>query len=397
MQNQIYQDIICFSSAYWDEALWTNKQHIMSRLSKSHRVLYIEPGIFSKRYFTQNTLRRPLRWFKWLRRENENLWIYSPLILFYRGSPWLRDIGWRILLSFVRRFVSKQHFQSPLLWIYQPEAVRSVGELAANLVLYDCVDEISNFPYYLKNIQHQQSVLKDENSLLSKADLVVTTAQTLYEAKRHKNPNTHLVHNVADVEHFSTALCTETIIPADIACLKGPRIGFIGAVSEYKVNFELIKHISQVHPEWHIVLIGPVGEGDLQTQVTILHGLPNVHLLGHRPYAVLPAYIKGFDVCIIPYNLNEYTAGVFPMKFFEFLGTGKPVVSTKLPSLQGYEFIAAFADNNQKFVALIESALQNDNDAEKARRIEIAQQNSWDQRIGKIMELVTQIQERKQK
>ena len=145
------------------------------------------------------------------------------------------------------------------------------------------------------------------------------TAEGLLKSRRLVNSNTHYFSNVADYAHFARARESMTDLPGDLAALPTPRIGFIGAISGYKLDFPLLRKIAMAHPEWSVILIGKVGEGDPWTDVADLRSIPNIHFFGPRPYALLPGYLKGFDVAILPSAINEYTAGMFPMKFFEYL------------------------------------------------------------------------------
>jgi glycosyltransferase involved in cell wall biosynthesis len=137
-----------------------------------------------------------------------------------------------------------------------------------------------------------------------------------------------------------------------------------------------------------VVLIGPTGISDPSTDVGKLRAMPNVHLLGHRRYEQLPNYLKGFDVAVIPYRLNDYTNGVFPIKFFEFLASGRPVVISPLPAVREYWGAVRVADTAEAFVQACERALSEDEPDARRQRIELARQNSWDSRVNKLNDLM---------
>ena len=173
-----------------------------------------------------------------------------------------------------------------------------------------------------------------EPKLVRRADLVATTSPGLRD--RHAASGAKrcvFMPNVADAEHFAAALAPDVAVPADLVALPAPRIGFVGAVSGYKLDFELIRGLALVRPGYSFVLIGQVGEGDPWTDASRLSGLPNLHLLGPRPYSALPAYLAGMQAAMLPSAANPYTAAMFPMKFFEYLAAGLPVVTTPLPAL----------------------------------------------------------------
>jgi glycosyltransferase involved in cell wall biosynthesis len=199
------------------------------------------------------------------------------------------------------------------------------------------------------------------------------------------NPErTHLVHNVGDFAHFSRARDESTQVPEDFRGLPRPVIGFLGAVSGYKLDIEWLLALARRHREASLVLVGPVGVGDKTTDVGVLAAEPNVHLLGHRPYETLPSYVKGFDVAVIPYKQNDYTANVFPIKFFELLASGKPVVISPLPALADYYDRVEVARSAEEFVAACERALLDPARGQGAR-LALAAENTWEHRVERMM------------
>lgn len=308
------------------------------------------------------------------------------LLSLYRFPRFLQYISWKIALRQIRAICRRLGFRNIVLWVYSPEDVRAVDLLGESLIVYDCVDNYAASPYYLRSKRRAGYLKKLEERLLRRADIVATTSQPLWEEKKAFNPNTHFVQNVGDAKHFQQAMDEQTPIHEDIAQVKKPIIGFIGAVNDHKVDFALLNHLAQRHPEWQLVLIGPIGGWGGKTDTSTLDH-PNIHLLGKRPYDQLPGYIKAFDVCIIPYNLNAYTQGVFPIKFMEFLATGKPVVVTALPSLAEYRYLAPMAEDHETFLVLVEQALA---DPVKGReeRVAMAHRNTWEDRAKTLLNLV---------
>ena len=181
-----------------------------------------------------------------------------------------------------------------MLWIYQPEYERYIGKLGAKLVVYDCVDEYSTFPIYNKPGK-KEKIIETEKSLLKKADLVITSAPNLYENKKRYNKNTYLVHNVGNAEHFMKALDKNLEAPEDIASIKKPIIGFVGALDRYKVDFELLQLLAEKHSEWSIVLIGPAGKVDFSTKTSSLKKFANIHILGTTGAYVSASYERNLS------------------------------------------------------------------------------------------------------
>lgn len=380
-------DIVCLSSDHWDAPLWTNKQHVMSRLAGAgHRVLYVDPltGLATLWRGRKTTPYRRMDWFRWTHQRMRNLWVHSAL-----GFPWSRVSGvdrfvnpWLRLLV-LKHVVKRLGFLSPVLWIYHPSDVFLVGRLGEEVVAYDCVDEIAAWtgdPHLCRTIQ------QNERRLLELADVVFTTARPLYEARKRENANTYLVENAADYAHFSRAQ-ESGAIPADVAAIPRPIVGFVGAIRQRKVDVQLLAEVARSCPHWSLVLIGPVCETQVKLRLSVL---PNVHLLGYREYQTLPDYLRAFDVCMIPYRVdNEYIRNVFPMKFFEFLATGKPVVTTGLPSLEKYGDVVAIAHSPQQFIEGVKRGISGAGaERDVMARMTLAKENSWEKRIGQMVMLV---------
>ncbi|MFU8805342.1 MAG: glycosyltransferase, partial [Bradymonadaceae bacterium] len=310
---------------------------------------------------------------------------YSPLFagIFGHGHP-VRDyftFDKKVLMT--REFVRRNQLEDPIVWVYHPGFGDCVNRISRKLLIYDCVDNYAAFPTYRDD---PEWLMAREERLCRNADLVFTTSSALYESRRPFNPeNTHLVHNVGDATHFKRAMDDDLAVPDDIASIQGPVIGFVGALSDYKLNIEWLIHLADSRPNINIVLIGPIGMADRSTNVTALRRRSNIHLLGYRDYADLPAYIKGFDVAVIPYRINDYTSSVFPIKFFEFMASGKPVVISNLPALRAYYDDVEVACHQNDFVAACDRALLDEDALRKRARVALAERNSWSSRIGAIM------------
>lgn len=383
------ENIVCLAGADWDNPLWTNRQHIMSRLSHQNRILYVES--FGLRPPSVNTkdLSRVLVKLRYiwrnLRKINDRLFIYTPLLVPFYKFESIKRFNHLILLHSLRKISKKLEFQQPILWSYVPNAIDLVGQLGEKLIVYHCVDELSATPGFPRD-----TIRVMERQFLRKADVVITTSKGLYEDKRKLNPNTYYQPNVADAVHFMKAMDESTPVPPDIARIPTPRIGYVGHLADHKVDLGLIQYVAKTHKEWSIVIIGPVWAGNKKDNQNIetLGNEPNVYLLGFKPYEVLPCYLKAFDVCMLPHKLTEYSVRSFPLKFNEFMATGRPIVSSGLPALEEYADMIWMARNRHDFVRGINYYLNSDNEAMKAKRVEIACQNTWEHRIKSISRIV---------
>ncbi len=392
--------IVCFSSQDWGDRMWTNKQHIMSRLAKKHRVVHMDFGISSPLTFAARALaKHPAE-------------LFAPRTLFrdgiakqagdgdlYLGSSW-GPPGLKLLpqdnavrchftyeqkVHIVQAWLERERIRDAIIWVYHPAFGDTVLRLPRKLLVYDCVDEYTAFPPY-KNCRAW--IAARERTLCENADLVFCTAPALFEKKQGYNPaGTHYVHNVGDADHFKRALADGTRVPPELTALPKPVIGFVGAVSNYKLNIDWLLELARARPSYQLCLIGPIGVADPSTNVSKLKALPNVHVLGPREYAVLPEYMKGFDAAVIPYRLNEYTESVFPIKFFEYLATGKPVVVSRLPAISQFLGAVRVADDAASFIAECDAALA-ENGSGRDARVALAEANSWSSRVDALMGLI---------
>ncbi len=391
--------VVCFSSQPWEDKMWTNKHHIMTRVAKQHRVIFVN--------FRQQS---PFAFVRQARRHTPstrvrlgNLWSEAAVRTVPEGlevldvwTPWLNFVGSGHVLrrsnefehrvSVVGRWLAEQGIDDAVLWVYHPGYGDTVAHLPHSAILYDCVDEYTAFPEFRRN---KPWIAERERKLCEAADVVACTAPSLYDTKQALAPGrTHFVHNVGEGKHFEQALNPALPVAADLEAIPHPRIGFIGAVSDYKLNIDWLLHLAEARPDFSIVLVGPTGIADPSTDVGKLKAKPNVHLLGHRSYDQLPGYLKGFDVAVIPYRINDYTRAVFPIKFFEFLASGRPVVISSLPAVRDYWDAVRVADDADQFVAACVEALQPEPDSARQRRIDLSRQNSWDSRVEKLLNLL---------
>jgi glycosyltransferase involved in cell wall biosynthesis len=337
-------DITLLSTADWDQPLWTNKQHVACELAAlGHRVIYVESlglrGLRTVRRGARGDGRRVWRRLQRslgpLREERANLWVWSPLVLPGAADGWALRLNRWLLGCGLARVQRRIGFQRDCLWTYSPMTLAVLPDAAYGQVVYHCVDAIQAQPE-----MPAAAISHWEQQLCRRADQVFVTSPQLLRSLSPLNPRTRFYPNVADSAHFAQAMDPALPIAVDLARIPMPRLGFVGAVSGYKLDLSLVAALARRRPEWSLVLVGPVGEGDPGTDVSELRGLANVHLLGQRPYTSLPAYLKGFQVGLLPLSFNAYTQAMFPMKFFEYLAAGLPVVASAIDALRPYDHLA---------------------------------------------------------
>ncbi|MBB6115747.1 hypothetical protein F4826_002671 [Rahnella inusitata] len=381
------KDIVLLSTADWDNPFWTNKQHVAVELSSlGYKVFYIDSlGLrapsFNKKDMSR-VFKRVSKLFAAPKKKRENLWVWSPVTLPWNKYKLIRAFNKLYLKWMVNFWTRYLKFKDKVMWTYNPLTKRLVDVSDYKSLIYHCVDEIKAQPGMPVTILEEA-----ENELIKDADIVFVTSPNLYESRKKINPNTHYHSNVADFNHFNKSLTVDFPRPIDIRDIQGPVLGFIGAISSYKVNFELLSYIASHRPNYQIVLIGLVGEGDPATDISILKEHKNIHLIGPKSYNELPAYLKYFDVALLPNVINSYTDSMFPMKFFEYLSAGKNVVSVNLKAIQGFKDYVNISSTNDDFIADIDNVLLGQG-ISLDKRLELAKQFTYHERTRKMLDLI---------
>jgi glycosyltransferase involved in cell wall biosynthesis len=375
------RDIVCVGFNDWRTDLWTNQHHLMARLARRNRVLFVESlGLRRPQLTAARDVRRiGRRLVTGLRGpgEADGLNVLSPLVLPLHGWPAARALNARLLPALVGRTARRLGLRDVLLWGYVPQAELLLDTLAPRTVVYHCVDDIA-----AQERIDTASFVAAERRFAARADLVLASAPRLAERMRTLSDRVLYAPNVADTAAFSAAL-EPGPVDLELALLPEPRLVFTGAVSEAKLDFDLLASIARARPSWSIALVGPVGLGDPSTDVSALADLPNVHLLGTRAYADLPAVLRGAAAGLIPYRSSQLTASIFPMKVYEYLAAGLPVVASPLPALEGVQDVVV-ADGLDATLAALDAALAGDGEQTRRARSARAAEHSWDARLAEI-------------
>lgn len=372
--------IVCVGFADWDADLWTNQQHLMSRLARDNTVLFVESLGLRRPQLASRDLRRLAR--RLVRglappRRRDGLHVLAPLVLPLHSNAAVRALNARLLAALVRRAARRLGMRDVLLWGYVPQAEVLLDALAPRTVVYHCVDDIAA----QKGIDGP-SFSAAEERFARRADLVLASAPALAERMRTLSEHVLYAPNVADTRLFAGALEDGPTDPG-MAALARPRIVFTGAVVATKLDLDLLAGLARARPEWSIALVGPVGAGDPSTDLSPLASLPNVHLLGPRRYAELPAVLRGADAALIPYAVNALTASVFPMKVYEYLAAGLPVAATPLPALAALEEVA-FAADAGAMADTLDALMAADGPEQRRARSRAAGAHSWEERLAQI-------------
>ena len=379
--------IVAFAKDWHEDP--TSNHHVLRELAKTRRVLWLNslatrtPKLSSGRDLGK--IKRKLGEFVRGPQNVENdLWVMSPLVLPLPHSAVARAINRQVLCATIRALRLRLGIKDFQLWTFLPNTADYVGTLGESLSVYYCVDEWSMFSY----LDKEQTVAA-EHKLLDRVDAVFAINHALADAKRERNQATYVSPHGVDHAQFARALDDATVVPADIASLPHPRIGFYGTLQTW-VDFELIAHIARARPAWQIVLIG-----QQLADVSALRGLPNVHLLGQKRHDELPAYCKGFDVGMIPYRIDERMAFVNPLKLREYLSAGIPVVSTAVPEVMRYANLCEIATTPAEFIGAIERVLADTTREARRARSAAMTKETWAARVAEVTQTVDQIAQRK--
>jgi glycosyltransferase involved in cell wall biosynthesis len=245
------------------------------------------------------------------------------------------------------------------------------------MVIYHCVDEYSAFSGVPRD-----ALMRMEQDLVRRADLVITSGERLRDERRGLNDNTHFVSHGVDVDHFAGALDPNVEIPTDIRSIARPIVGFFGLLADW-VDIDMFRTIAMARPDWSVVLIGKAA-----TETASLRGISNLHILGQKPYTALPGYCRAFDVGIIPFRVNELTVRANPLKLREYLAAGLPVVSTPLPEVARYDGLVRLASTADDFRHGIEAALADRSEVARRRRVDAMRAEGWMARVEEISTLI---------
>ncbi|MDA2936699.1 glycosyltransferase [Acidobacteria bacterium AH-259-A15] len=374
-------EVVLLYGPFWDAPARLSKHHLARYWAQTRRVLYVDSPPNPLSFYTRREEAVAL----WKRYRHgpiklaERLWIHTYLYpLPYRGSftgfggRWVNTFNQMVIRGQLLRSLQHLEFERPVLFVCSAHALPLVNHIPHRLLVYHCSDDYTLVPSF------PASFPELEAELIRRCDVVITTTEELGKAKAHLTPNLFTVKNGADVKHFARTQAPETPLAPELASLSKPVVGYVGSVFRW-INQEWVRHAATELRDWNFVFVGPQ-----QTDVSLLRSLPNVHFLGPRPYSDLPQYLRGFHVAIVPFAMNELTLRASPIKFYEYLASGLPIVATRLPDLEPLEHLVGLVRTAAEFVEALQEAVQKDSPAARKARMSAAEKHSWEARFKQI-------------
>jgi glycosyltransferase involved in cell wall biosynthesis len=378
-------DIVTFANDWTADP--TSKHHLMKRFAERNRVLWVEAaGMRTPSLNRSGDLQRLVTKARSFTRRARpvlpGLHAYSPPTIPLPGSRVASAANAALYRGSIGRELRSLGMRSdPLLWVYGPHVAPWIRGMRRQFLLYHCVDRWSAFQGYDPEV-----MIAGEAEICRAADLVIASAEDLAERCRQYTDNVHYVSHGVDHAHFATAL-EPGDLPADIANIPGPRIGFFGLIHEW-VDIDLIGRLADRLP-YSFVLIGATDQ-DLGP----LTARKNVYHLGRRKYAELPDYSRGFAAAIVPFRTSELTQSVNPIKLREYAAAGLPVVSTGLPEVRRCADIAVCADGDDEWVSALQAAVERGADeAERRRQSARVLGEDWSAVVERIEGLIREARE----
>lgn len=381
MARRTMRDVIFVSLEDWDE-IWRRNQFVCAELARRHpkvTILFVEPPVDVLHDLGHGRARRIKERATRSICGLNNIIVTRPLKAFPNSLPLSRKINQKIFREHVKRVSQKLGMQQPILWINPHWAHHLAGQMGERAVIYDITDDwVSPTQYETQ----RRRVAQEDAELCWKADAVIVCSKKLLEMKRTMASNLHLIPNGVDVKHYQSKLNGE-----HEPTWRKPVLGYTGTLHPERVDVPLVEELARNMPDASVVLIGPnhLSAADRAR----LKACANVMIGGPVPYQDIPRYMRGFDVCITPHRRSEFTESLNPIKLWEYLAVGKPIVSTDVAGFRDYPQVVRLARDSNEFISQVREAVKENGQLREARQ-ELAAQNSWNPRVDQIERLIAQ-------
>ncbi|MCG8314452.1 MAG: glycosyltransferase [Pseudomonadales bacterium] len=374
-------DIIYFGND-WNAENKTSSHHISERLSRTNRLIYVEcPGLRAPKGTGRDFKKifsKLLKCVMGPRKINDSLYVYTLFQLPFHRYPLVRLLNSWLVIASISLLKFWLGIKQPTLWFVVPHLSMVPKKVKAKACVYYCIDDYAGIPDV-----DATAVERMDDDMTKKCDIVFIASDTLYDRKKTQNTNLHVSPHGVDFDHFNQALKGNLTTPSDISTVAKPIIGCFGLIDD-RIDLELISKLAKAHPEWSFIMIGR-----LDVDSNPCENLKNVHFLGRRPYSDLPRYAASFDVSIMPYKpKHRMNINCNPLKLREYLSTGTPIVSARIPQAEQYADVIAIADDTASYEQAILSAIENDTSTAQTARLNRVKDSTWDARVQTVVETV---------
>ena len=379
-------DMIVVANAMWSERCGTYQQ-ISQYLGKTRRLLYVEGNYsFGKIMKAVNNRTQPLTLNGRIKMSDNRFWRLTPppRLPFRHYQRSIGVLNQIVLHRAIRKAAERMMLENPILLTFLHQSDRIVGSLNESLSVYYCVDY---WPWLLPKARFMgcsRVIERDERATAAKVDFTVSTSRFLQRRMEKINPLSYLVRNAADAELFSHALRDDIEVPKDIQGIAHPILGFSGSL-EVKSDLDLLRRIALENPSWNLVFIGLT---ENVPDIDKIRSLPNTHFLGLKLVRELPMYFRQFDVCLVPFRKSPELESISPLKIFEYLSAGRPVVATRYQEISELDDVVYLSDSPDDFLANIYRALREDSIDLKQKRLTVARHNTWPKRTEQLESLI---------
>ncbi len=373
-------DIVAMAPNAWDGP-WMNRQQLLSRLGSQHNIIYSN-GLWSVWDRDQSAWKEASVSGDFYAQDQVLVDQPPKFLLRWPRFSALDDLAIRMAVRRWKRAWEIEKNSLRVVYLFHPQFYPYVKKIQADFVVYHAYDMLSLTPGWSRELEEQQ------RALLAMADLVVASSDVIAEELTAiSGKSVEMLPNGADFNVFCGAATGDSPEPDDLANIPHPRIGYVGNLN-LKVDFPLIASLAKIHQNWNFVFVGGKGKLDAHTQKGFDEcvGLKNVYFLGAKDYREIASYAANMDVNLMCYRVegDVWTRGIYPLKLHEYLATGKPVISSDIPSVIPFESNVAIARTTDQWPELIEAALQGNGAGSTEQRRTVAKENSWDARAGRL-------------
>ncbi len=392
------RDFIVVGQQPWDTPIGSNCKDLALEFSKDNRVLYINAPLDRRTKFQQSHTEGVKKRMRVINGQEEgleqiapNFWVYYPDVI-NESINWMKPtalfrffnkINNKRFAKSVKKAIQQLNFKDFILFndsdMFRSYHLKEL--LNPSTSIYYSRDNLLATPYWGKHGKHL------EPELIKKSDLCVANSVYLANYCKQYNPNSFYVGQGCDFQLFKNDDSVK--VPESLKAIKKPILGYVGALLSIRLDEDILLHLAQQKPAWSIVLVGPEDDDFKNSK---LHEMENVHFLGPQKPETLPAYIKGFDICLNPQALNPLTIGNYPRKIDEYLAMGKPTLATRTEAVGIFEDYVYLAETKEEYVSLAEKALAENSEALANERIAFAKTHTWEKNAEEIYKAIKTVE-----